>query len=56
MIVEVHPSPDQAMSDGDQSLSFGQFRNMMVDLQPYLEIQADARSLRPQLFVAGGAD
>jgi 3-deoxy-7-phosphoheptulonate synthase len=56
LIVEVHPSPDQAMSDGDQSLSFGQFRNMMVDLQPYLEIQADARSLRPQLFVAGGAD
>jgi 3-deoxy-7-phosphoheptulonate synthase len=56
LIVEVHPSPDQAMSDGDQSLSFGQFRNMMVDLQPYLAIQADARSLRPQLLVAGGAD
>ena len=56
LIVEVHPSPDRAMSDGDQSLSFGQFRNMMVDLQPYLAIQADARSLRPQLLVAGGAD
>jgi 3-deoxy-7-phosphoheptulonate synthase len=56
LIVEVHPSPDRAMSDGDQSLSFEQFRDMMVDLQPYLAIQADARSLRPQLLVAGGAD
>ncbi len=56
LIVEVHPSPDQAMSDGDQSLTFGQFRNMMVDLQPYLALQEDARGLRPQLLGAGGAD
>jgi 3-deoxy-7-phosphoheptulonate synthase len=56
LIVEVHPSPDQAMSDGDQSLTFEQFRNMMDDLQPYLAIQEDARRLRPQLLVARGAD
>jgi 3-deoxy-7-phosphoheptulonate synthase len=56
LIVEVHPSPDQAMSDGDQSLTFEQFRDMMDDLQPYLAIQEDARRLRPQLLVARGAD
>jgi hypothetical protein len=44
------------MSDGDQSLTFAEFRRMMRDLQPYLELQQEARQLRPQLLVAGGAD
>ncbi|MGA2647012.1 MAG: hypothetical protein ABSF15_20050 [Candidatus Sulfotelmatobacter sp.] len=56
LTVEVHPFPDQPMSDGDQPLPFGQFRNMMVDLLPYLAIQEDTWRLRPQLLVAGGAD
>jgi 3-deoxy-7-phosphoheptulonate synthase len=56
LIVEVHPSPDQAMSDGNQSLTFGQFRRMMIDLQPYLDIEHDARQFRPQLLAVGGAD
>jgi 3-deoxy-7-phosphoheptulonate synthase len=56
LTVEVHPFPDQAMSDGDQSLTFGQFRHMMVDLLPYLAIQEDTQRLLPQLLVAGGAD
>lgn len=56
LLVEVHPTPDQAMSDGEQSLTFGQFRDMMDDLRPYLAIQEDARRLRPELVVAGGAD
>jgi len=62
LIVEVHPCPDQALSDGEQSLTFGQFRNMMVDLQPYLALrqlalrQEDASRLGPQLLVVGGAD
>ncbi|MFL6304887.1 MAG: 3-deoxy-7-phosphoheptulonate synthase [Candidatus Sulfotelmatobacter sp.] len=56
LLVEVHPCPEQAMSDGDQSLTFGEFRRMMRDLQPYLELQQEARQLRPQLLVAGGAD
>lgn len=29
LMVEVHPSPDNAMSDGAQSLDFGQFASMM---------------------------
>ena len=56
LLVEVHPCPEQAMSDGDQSLTFGEFRRMMRDLQPYLELQQEARQLRPQLLAAGGAD
>lgn len=61
LLVEVHPSPEQAMSDGDQSLNFHEFRLMMADLQPYLDLQyprahEDQRRFRPQLLAAGGAD
>lgn len=56
LIVEVHPTPDQALSDGVQSLTFGEFRRMMIDLEPYLEIEHDARHFRPQLLAVGGAD
>jgi 3-deoxy-7-phosphoheptulonate synthase len=56
LIVEVHPSPDEALSDGIQSLTFGEFRHMMTDLQPYLELVQSDRQLRPQLLAIGGAD
>jgi len=66
LLVEVHPSPEQAMSDGDQSLNFHEFRQMMADLQPYLDLQYpavhksgshdDQRRFRPQLLAARGAD
>jgi 3-deoxy-7-phosphoheptulonate synthase len=56
LLVEVHPCPEQAMSDGDQSLTFGEFCRMMCDLQPYLELQQEVRQLRPQLLAAGGAN
>lgn len=56
LLVEVHPCPEQALSDGDQSLTFGEFSRMIRDLQPYLELQQEARQLRPQLLAAGGAD
>jgi 3-deoxy-7-phosphoheptulonate synthase len=56
LLVEVHPCPEQALSDGNQSLSFREFRNMMADLQPYLELQRESRELRPQLLAVGGAD
>ncbi|HZQ94758.1 MAG TPA: 3-deoxy-7-phosphoheptulonate synthase [Candidatus Sulfotelmatobacter sp.] len=56
LLVEVHPCPEQALSDGNQSLTFAEFRRMMTDLQPYLELQQAARELRPQLLAAGGAD
>lgn len=34
IIVEVHPSPDNALSDGIQSLSFEQFQEMMNEIRP----------------------
>ena len=60
LLVEVHPSPDEAMSDGAQSLTFGGFREMMADLQPFLEIRDDDRRpvrqrVRPRLVAAGGS-
>ena len=36
LLVEVHPNPDKAWSDGDQSLDFHGFDAMMADLDPYL--------------------
>jgi len=56
LIVEVHPSPDQAMSDGAQSLTFRGFRDMMEDLQPYLDLRDSARRAGPRLVGAGSAD
>ena len=56
LLVEVHPSPDQAMSDGAQSLTFSGFHDMMDDLQPYLAIRDTARRPGPQLVSVGGAD
>jgi 3-deoxy-7-phosphoheptulonate synthase len=53
LIVEVHPSPDNAWSDGDQSLTFDEFRGMMKDLQPYIALHENARSF--QLTSAGDA-
>jgi 3-deoxy-7-phosphoheptulonate synthase len=34
LLVEVHPSPATARSDGEQSLDFGQFRALMEELTP----------------------
>jgi 3-deoxy-7-phosphoheptulonate synthase len=56
LLVEVHPSPNQALSDGAQLLTFRGFRDMMDDLQPYLAIRDASRRLGPQLVAAGGAD
>ena len=56
LIVEVHPSPDEALSDGIQSLTFLEFSRMMADLQPYVDLVQGDRQLRPQLLAIGGAD
>jgi len=56
LLVEVHPTPEKALSDGNQSLNLSEFRNMMEDLGPYLELQQRSSEFRPQLLAAGGAD
>jgi 3-deoxy-7-phosphoheptulonate synthase len=43
LIVEVHPCPEKAVSDGAQSLTLEGFRAMMRDLAPYLEFWKGAR-------------
>ncbi|HSU61327.1 MAG TPA: 3-deoxy-7-phosphoheptulonate synthase [Bryobacteraceae bacterium] len=43
LIVEVHPHPEKAVSDGAQSLTFDQFAAMMRDLAPYIELWKQAR-------------
>jgi 3-deoxy-7-phosphoheptulonate synthase len=39
VLVEVHPCPERALSDGAQSLDFAEFRHMMWDLDPYLALR-----------------
>ena len=45
LLVEVHPHPESAWSDGDQSLDFGEFERMMERLAPFAE--AAGRTLAP---------
>jgi 3-deoxy-7-phosphoheptulonate synthase len=39
LIVEVHPDPDKAWSDGEQSLDFAEFDAMMDDLAPWIALR-----------------
>ena len=43
LMIEVHPDPENALSDGDQSLTFRQFEQLMIQLAPFAE--AAGRSL-----------
>jgi 3-deoxy-7-phosphoheptulonate synthase len=43
LIVETHPCPAKAISDGAQSLDLPGFRGMMQELKPYIELWRKAR-------------
>jgi len=43
LIVEVHPCPEKAVSDGAQSLTLADFREMMRSLQPYVRLWKESR-------------
>ena len=43
LLVEVHPNPEKAMSDGAQSLDPQQFARMMKDMEPYIALWKSAR-------------
>jgi 3-deoxy-7-phosphoheptulonate synthase len=43
LLVEVHPWPEKAVSDGAQSLDLPQFERMMRELRPYLELWKESR-------------
>jgi 3-deoxy-7-phosphoheptulonate synthase len=51
VIVEVHPHPEKAFSDGAQSLTIPQFRDMMRSLKPYLDIWSQGRVAEPATAV-----
>ncbi len=44
LIVEVHPEPASALSDGRQSLSFPEFREMVEELEPHLATWRETRA------------
>ena len=46
LLVEVHPNPDKAWSDGDQSMDFAGFDEMMDGIEPYLALRRHDRALR----------
>jgi 3-deoxy-7-phosphoheptulonate synthase len=39
ILIEVHPNPEEAWSDGPQSLTFGEFEEMMAGVRSYLAIE-----------------
>jgi 3-deoxy-7-phosphoheptulonate synthase len=44
LIVEVHPCPEKAVSDGAQSLALEDFRELMRRLEPYIRLWKEART------------
>ena len=38
LLIEVHPNPAEALSDGPQQLTPGQFRELMSELKPILQV------------------
>jgi 3-deoxy-7-phosphoheptulonate synthase len=44
IIVEVHPCPEKAVSDGAQSMTLDGFRAMMKDLAPFIELWKQERA------------
>ena len=44
LILEVHPCPEKAVSDGAQSLTAAGFRELMQSLQPYIRLWKEART------------
>jgi 3-deoxy-7-phosphoheptulonate synthase len=44
LMIEMHPHPEHALSDGAQSLNPAEFTALMQSLKPYLEMEK--RTLR----------
>src|SRR5271166_5881413 len=54
LIVEVHPDPDKAWSDGEQSLDFDGFDEMMASLDPYVALREQAIAVSERVMEAVG--
>jgi 3-deoxy-7-phosphoheptulonate synthase len=44
LLIEVHPCPEKAVSDGAQSLALEDFRGLMRGLDPYIRLWKEARA------------
>ena len=44
LLIEVHPCPEKAVSDGAQSLTIPQFRDLMRELKPYVSLWKESRA------------
>jgi 3-deoxy-7-phosphoheptulonate synthase len=44
LLIEVHPCPEKAVSDGAQSLALEDFRELMRGLDPYIRLWKEART------------
>ena len=53
LIVEVHPMPEKAWSDGEQSLDFAEFDEMMASLEPYIALRRPAQVTARTLETVG---
>jgi 3-deoxy-7-phosphoheptulonate synthase len=42
LLIEVHPDPEHAWSDGEQSLNFSEFDDTMASLDPYIALRGNA--------------
>jgi 3-deoxy-7-phosphoheptulonate synthase len=40
LLIEVHPNPAEALSDGQQQVDFALFNTIMADLSPFRQITA----------------
>ncbi len=38
LAIEIHPNPEEAWSDGPQSLTFEEFDRLMAEIKPYIEL------------------
>jgi len=52
IIVEAHPCPEKAFSDGSQSLTLETFAQMMETLRPYVELWKQERAGVPAVMAA----
>jgi 3-deoxy-7-phosphoheptulonate synthase len=50
LLVEVHPDPDKAWSDGEQSLDFAGFDAMMRELQPWLAARESQQEQGDEIY------
>jgi 3-deoxy-7-phosphoheptulonate synthase len=51
LIVEVHPCPEKAVSDGAQSLHLPEFHRMMREMEPFVELWRQSRALEAAVAV-----